>query len=90
MADKKRQLPDKIVDADGRPTLDFLTFMDDLIYGTAPDSIGTLLSGPLADSWGFPPVFQLTAGLVLLASLVTTRLKESTSYPVLSKSEETY
>ena len=49
MADKKRQLPDKIVDADGRPTLDFLTFMDDLIYGTAPDSIGTLLSGRNTD-----------------------------------------
>ena len=45
MTDKKRQLPDKIVDADGRPTLDFLKFMDDLLYGTGADSIGTLLSG---------------------------------------------
>jgi len=41
-------------------------------------AFGTLLSGPLADGWGFPPVFQLTAGLVLTASLVTTRLKEAT------------
>ena len=40
-------------------------------------AFGTLLSGPLADSWGFPPVFQLTAGLVLAASLVTVRLKET-------------
>ncbi len=40
-------------------------------------SFGTLLSGPLADTWGFPLVFQLTAGLVLVASLATLRLKES-------------
>jgi len=40
-------------------------------------SFGTLLSGPLADAWGFPLVFQLTAGLVLAASLATLRLKES-------------
>jgi hypothetical protein len=40
-------------------------------------AFGTLLSGPLADSWGFPPVFQLTAGLVLTASLVSLRLKEN-------------
>jgi len=50
MTDKKRQLPDKIVDADGRPTLDFIAWADDLIYGTAADSIGTLLSGRNADS----------------------------------------
>jgi len=40
-------------------------------------ALGTLLSGPLADSWGFPLVFQMTAGLVLAASLVTLRLKET-------------
>ena len=40
-------------------------------------AFGTLLSGPLADSRGFPLVFQMTAGLVLLAALVTTRLKET-------------
>jgi FSR family fosmidomycin resistance protein-like MFS transporter len=40
-------------------------------------AFGTLLSGPLADNWGFPPVFQLTAALVLMASLVSLRLKEN-------------
>jgi len=40
-------------------------------------AFGTLLSGPLADAWGFPIVFQMTAGLVLVASLATLRLKES-------------
>ena len=44
-------------------------------------AFGTLLSGPLADAWGFPPVFQMTAGLVLAASLVTTRLKETVPKP---------
>jgi len=39
-------------------------------------ALGTLLSGPLADRWGFPPVFQMTAGLVILASLVTLFLRE--------------
>lgn len=40
-------------------------------------AFGTLLSGSLADAWGFPLVFQLTAGLVLLASLATWQLKET-------------
>lgn len=40
-------------------------------------AFGTLLSGPLADSRGFPIVFQMTAGLVLIAALVTVRLKET-------------
>ena len=44
-------------------------------------AFGTLLSGPLADNSGFPLVFQLTAGLVLTASLVTLRLKESAPKP---------
>lgn len=46
-------------------------------------AFGTLLSGPLADSWGFPPVFQMTAGLVLAAALVTLGLKETASKPSL-------
>ncbi len=40
-------------------------------------AFGTLLSGTLADIWGFPLVFQMTAGLVLAASLATLRLRES-------------
>lgn len=39
-------------------------------------ALGTLLSGPLADRWGFPPVFQITAGLVLAASLIALALRE--------------
>ncbi len=39
-------------------------------------ALGTLLSGPLADAWGFPPVFQMTAGLALIAALFTLFLKE--------------
>lgn len=41
-------------------------------------AFGTLLTGPLADAWGFPLVFRLTAGLVLTAALATLQLKEST------------
>jgi MFS transporter, FSR family, fosmidomycin resistance protein len=41
-------------------------------------ALGTLLSGPLADKWGFPPLFLMTAGLVLIASLVTLGLREKT------------
>ena len=44
-------------------------------------AFGTLLSGPLADSSGFPLVFQMTAGLVLVASLVSLRLKETSPKP---------
>ncbi|MEW6094506.1 MAG: MFS transporter [Chloroflexota bacterium] len=39
-------------------------------------ALGTLLFGPLADAWGFPPVFQMTAGLVLTAAFFTLFLKE--------------
>jgi len=39
-------------------------------------ALGTLLSGPLADRWGFPPLFQMTAGLALVASLAALGLKE--------------
>jgi FSR family fosmidomycin resistance protein-like MFS transporter len=45
-------------------------------------ALGTLLSGPLADSRGFPLVFQLTAGLVLAASFVIMQLKETESTPI--------
>ena len=48
-------------------------------------AFGTLLSGPLADSRGFPLVFQMTAGLVLAASLVTLRLKETAPEKISSK-----
>jgi len=34
-------------------------------------ALGTLLSGPLADAWGFPPVFQMTAILTLIAAGLT-------------------
>lgn len=39
-------------------------------------ALGTLLSGPLADRWGFSPVFQMTAGLALIASLAALVLRE--------------
>jgi FSR family fosmidomycin resistance protein-like MFS transporter len=39
-------------------------------------ALGTLLSGPLADKWGFPPLFQMTAGLALVASIVALALRE--------------
>ena len=44
-------------------------------------AFGTLLSGPIADNSGFPLVFQMTAGLVLLASLISVRLGESVPKP---------
>jgi MFS family permease len=48
-------------------------------------AFGTLLSGPLADSSGFPIVFQLTSGLVLVAALVTTLLKRTEVQPFLQE-----
>jgi FSR family fosmidomycin resistance protein-like MFS transporter len=42
-------------------------------------AFGTLFSGPLADAWGFPLVFQMTAGLVVIAALATLQLKETAS-----------
>jgi MFS family permease len=39
-------------------------------------TIGTLLCGRLADRAGFPPVFFLTAALVLLGGLLALMLKE--------------
>ena len=44
-------------------------------------ALGTLLSGPLADKWGFTPLFQMTAGLTMVAALVALGLKEK-SVPV--------
>ncbi|GAB4421772.1 MAG: MFS transporter [Anaerolineales bacterium] len=40
-------------------------------------TLGTLISGHLADTWGFPPVFQMTAGLVFVAALFTLCLNET-------------
>lgn len=42
-------------------------------------ALGTLLSGPLADTWGFPPIFLMTAGLMLLAAALTVGLRESSA-----------
>jgi FSR family fosmidomycin resistance protein-like MFS transporter len=39
-------------------------------------ALGTLLTGPLADAWGFPLVFQMTAGLAVVAAIVTLFLRE--------------
>ncbi|GAB4501147.1 MAG: MFS transporter [Anaerolineales bacterium] len=39
-------------------------------------ALGTLLSGPLADAYGWPPVFGLTACLVLLAAALTVFVRE--------------
>jgi len=38
-------------------------------------ALGTLLSGPLADAWGFPTVFQMTGGLALLAAVISLGLR---------------
>lgn len=38
-------------------------------------ALGTLLSGPLADSHGFPLVFQMTSGLVLAAAFLVALLQ---------------
>jgi len=50
-------------------------------------AFGTLLSGPLADTWGFPLVFQLTSGLVLVAALAMSRLKETAQKPSIVEAE---
>lgn len=39
-------------------------------------ALGTLFCGPLADAYGFPIVFGLTAGLTLVAALVSLVLRE--------------
>ncbi len=39
-------------------------------------ALGTLLSGPLADAWGWPPVFQLTSMLVLVGAGLAFFLRE--------------
>jgi FSR family fosmidomycin resistance protein-like MFS transporter len=39
-------------------------------------ALGTLLCGPLADMWGFPPVFMMTSGLVLVAAIAALALRE--------------
>jgi MFS family permease len=40
-------------------------------------ALGTLLCGYLADRWGFPPVFMLTAGIALVASLLALTLRKN-------------
>jgi FSR family fosmidomycin resistance protein-like MFS transporter len=40
-------------------------------------ALGTLLCGYLADQWGFPPVFQLTAGIALAASVLALTLRKN-------------
>ena len=40
-------------------------------------ALGTLLCGYLADKWGFPPVFMLTAGIALVASLLALTLRKN-------------
>lgn len=40
-------------------------------------AVGTLLSGVLADRWGLPLVFRLTAGIVLVGSVLAMSLREA-------------
>jgi len=40
-------------------------------------ALGTLLCGYLADTWGFPPVFQLTGGIALMASFLALTLQKN-------------
>jgi FSR family fosmidomycin resistance protein-like MFS transporter len=49
-------------------------------------AFGTLLSGSLADVWGFPLVFQVTAGLVVIAALATLQLRETAPRQSLAES----
>jgi FSR family fosmidomycin resistance protein-like MFS transporter len=39
-------------------------------------ALGTLASGYLADLWGFPPVFRMTAGIAVAASVLALTLKD--------------
>jgi len=40
-------------------------------------ALGTLFCGYLADQWGFPPVFLLTAGIALAASVLALTLRKN-------------
>jgi FSR family fosmidomycin resistance protein-like MFS transporter len=40
-------------------------------------ALGTMLCGYLADMWGFPPVFMLTAGIALVASMLALTLRKN-------------
>jgi len=40
-------------------------------------ALGTLLSGPVADLWGFPVLFQFTAGITLAAAILALWLQKS-------------
>ncbi|PJB67415.1 MAG: MFS transporter, partial [Anaerolineae bacterium CG_4_9_14_3_um_filter_57_17] len=39
-------------------------------------ALGTILSGPIADAFGWPPVFALTTSLTLLAAGLTLFLRK--------------
>jgi MFS transporter, FSR family, fosmidomycin resistance protein len=58
-----------------------MTLASGLIMGFmfSAGALGTLLTGSLADAWGFPKVFLMTAGLVLAASLAALGLGEKRS-----------
>jgi FSR family fosmidomycin resistance protein-like MFS transporter len=45
-------------------------------YMFSMGALGSLLSGYLADLWGFPTLFLSTAGLVLAAALLTLVLRK--------------
>jgi FSR family fosmidomycin resistance protein-like MFS transporter len=55
-----------------------MAFASGLILGFmfSSGALGTFFSGYLADLWGFPPVFQMTAGLSLAAALMAMTLRE--------------
>jgi FSR family fosmidomycin resistance protein-like MFS transporter len=46
-------------------------------YMFTSGALGTLLCGYLADQWGFPPVFLLTAGIALTASMLALTLRKN-------------
>jgi len=45
-------------------------------------ALGMLLTGPLAENYGFPTVLVLTTGLVLLASPLALMLREKTEVKI--------
>jgi FSR family fosmidomycin resistance protein-like MFS transporter len=49
-------------------------------------ALGTLLSGPLADAQGLPLMFQVTAGLVLVAALITLPMQKTVTTPLVQGS----
>jgi FSR family fosmidomycin resistance protein-like MFS transporter len=55
-----------------------MAFASGIILGFmfSSGALGTLFSGFLADLWGFPPVFQMTAGLSLAAAVMAMTLRD--------------